>query len=949
MAVRGILAVAVLLGGLLAATPAPVRAETGGATHFVFENAWEPCVTAGTPCSFDVVAQDAQGNDTNYFSDGVHFTSSDPLAILPADYVYTWGGLGGDFGGHEFSFIFRTAGPQTLYVTDISSPSITGILTGIYVWPGPVARLVETVPSSTTAGAESQVSVRAEDLWHNLVTGYAGTVHFSSTDSAATLPADYAFSPDDQGVANLLATLRTAGSQSITVADLAQPALTDTQTTSVSTAPHLIIILFATMSAGASGYSYEVQALDALNNIATGYTGTIHFSSSDTQADLPADYTFQAADHGDAWVSGLTLKTAGSQWVRVVDIANNLIQGASGTSVTPGPSTSVVLDGPPSEELAGSQASVFVILWDSYHNVETNYVGGSVQFTSSDPQAVLPPVYQFVAGDHGMHGFSVTFKTAGLQTVSVTAGSLSDSESTWVFSAGTARFSVSGFPSPTVAGAAHNLTVTARDSYGNPTPAYHGTVHFTSSDPVATLPADYTFTATDAGVHTFSVTLKTVGGPSVTAADTVTTSITGSQTGIVVNPGAATHLAVSGYPSPTVAGVAHNLTVTAKDAYGNTATGYTGTGYTGTIHFTSTDPKAVLPADYTFTAGDHGTHTFSVTLKTAGSRSVTATDKTTASITGSQTAIVVNPGAAKTLSVGTFNPFPAGSTHSVTVKALDAYGNIAAAYLGTIHFTSSDAKATLPADYTFTAADKGVHTFSLALVLKTAGSQWVRAADKTTASITGSQTVSVTPGAAKTLSVGTFNPFPAGSTHTVTVTARDAYGNVATGYLGTIHYTSSDTKATLPADYTFTASDKGVHTFSLALVLKSAGSQWVRATDKTTASITGAQTVTVTPGAAKTLSVGTFNPFPAGSTHSVTVKALDAYGNVAVGYLGTIHFTSSDTKATLPADYTFTAADKGVHTFSLALVLKTVGSQWVRATDKTTASITGAQTVTVTS
>jgi hypothetical protein len=122
----------------------------------------------------------------------------------------------------------------------------------------------------------------------------------------------------------------------------------------------------------------------------------------------------------------------------------------------------------------------------------------------------------------------------------------------------------------------------------------------------------------------------------------------------------------------------------------------------------------------------------------------------------------------------------------------------------------------------------------------------------------------------------------------------------------------------------------------------------VTATDKTTASITGSQSVTVTPGAAKTLSVGTFNPFPAGSTHSVTVTVRDAYGNVATGYLGTIHFTSSDTKATLPADYTFTAADKGVHTFSLALVLKTVGSQWVRATDKTTASITGSQTVSVT-
>ena len=74
------------------------------------------------------------------------------------------------------------------------------------------------------------------------------------------------------------------------------------------------------------------------------------------------------------------------------------------------------------------------------------------------------------------------------------------------------------------------------------------------------------------------------------------------------------HLAVSGLPSPTVAGVAHNLTVTAKDASGNTAT-----GYTGTVHFTSSDPAAVLPADATLT---NGVGTFSVTLKTAGTQSV---------------------------------------------------------------------------------------------------------------------------------------------------------------------------------------------------------------------------------------------------------------------------------------------------------------------------------------
>ena len=46
------------------------------------------------------------------------------------------------------------------------------------------------------------------------------------------------------------------------------------------------------------------------------------------------------------------------------------------------------------------------------------------------------------------------------------------------------------------------------------------------------------------------------------------------------------------------------------------------TGYRGTVTFTSSDSQAGLPANYSFGAGDDGTHTFSVTLKTAGTQSI---------------------------------------------------------------------------------------------------------------------------------------------------------------------------------------------------------------------------------------------------------------------------------------------------------------------------------------
>jgi hypothetical protein len=59
-------------------------------------------------------------------------------------------------------------------------------------------------------------------------------------------------------------------------------------------------------------------------------------------------------------------------------------------------------------------------------------------------------------------------------------------------------------------------------------------VHFTVSDPLAGWPADYTFAAGDKGKHTFFATLETLGVQSITATDTVTASITGTEGGIAV-------------------------------------------------------------------------------------------------------------------------------------------------------------------------------------------------------------------------------------------------------------------------------------------------------------------------------------------------------------------------------------------------------------------------------
>jgi hypothetical protein len=492
-------------------------------------------------------------------------------------------------------------------------------------------------------------------------------------------------------------------------------------------------------------------------------------------------------------------------------------------------------------------------------------------------------------------------------------------------------------PASVDAGNPAPVEVIALDASNHPAFSYTGTVHFTSSDGTATLPADYAFTAQDHGVHFFQTTLMKTGSQSVTATDTATATITGSASTTVDPALVATHLLVV-VPFSVRSGVAAPVEVIALDASNGLAL-----NYTGTVHFTSSDKSATPPADYTFTAQDHGVHFFQTTLTTTGTQSLTATDTTTATITGSAST-TVNPAPLAThlLVIAPANVQP-GVAASVEVIALDASNHLAFNYTGTVHFTGSDGAAMLPADYTFTSGDDGFHTFSV--TWQNVGSQTITATDTTTAAVTGTATVQVATDTsagqalpATHLLVITPTAVQGGVPAPVEVIALDASNHLASGYTGTVHFTSTDNNATLPADYTFTARDHGLHFFRMTLT--ASGSQSVTATDTTTATITGSATTTVDPAPVAThLLVIVPRHVQAGSPVPVEVVALDATNHLAFNYTGTVHFTSSDGAATLPANYTFTTQDYGFHFFQVTLTA--TGSQSITATDTATATVTG--------
>ncbi len=96
-------------------------------------------------------------------------------------------------------------------------------------------------------------------------------------------------------------------------------------------ANHFVVSAAATAITGAA-LSFTVTAKDTFNNTVTGYTGTVHFTSSDAVAALPADTTLA----GGVGVFSATFNSLGSENLTATDVANAGISGTSNAVATHG-------------------------------------------------------------------------------------------------------------------------------------------------------------------------------------------------------------------------------------------------------------------------------------------------------------------------------------------------------------------------------------------------------------------------------------------------------------------------------------------------------------------------------------------------------------------------------------------------------------------------------------
>ena len=494
----------------------------------------------------------------------------------------------------------------------------------------------------------------------------------------------------------------------------------------------------------------------------------------------------------------------------------------------------------PATSTAGQTNAVTVTAVDANGNPVPNFLG-TIHLTSNDPKATLPMFYTFTAADAGAHTFQITLDKSGADVVTASNPRLPSGSATGNVAAGAAvGFSVAT-PAQTVAGVAFNAVVSARDKFGNVAPTYTGTINFSSDDSRATLPSSFTFTAADAGVYTFPITLIQAQayspggffkimpgtlfppeGPMVTVTDQTKAAITGTG-GLTVVAAPLANFVVNAIPvvaASAIAGGAIDVAVTGMDAFGNLQVIPVG----NVIHVASTDPNGNAPANIVvqppsamFPMSNLGVEWSNgsndqLILTTAGPQTITVTDLSQPSITASTSITVVGAPAVR-LTISVPPNVSIGTPVPVTVTALDQFGNIDTGYNGLLHFSSSDPTAVLPPDSDLVPAESGTHTFMFTFKLLGLQSLSVRDLVSFTIPTTVTKTT-VNPGPPSFLTVTPIAAATAGVAQTFSVTVRDAANDVLTGYTGTLLLSSTDQQAGLPASYTFTAADAGTHLFS---------------------------------------------------------------------------------------------------------------------------------------
>ncbi|MGE3984606.1 MAG: beta strand repeat-containing protein [Dehalococcoidia bacterium] len=440
----------------------------------------------------------------------------------------------------------------------------------------------------------------------------------------------------------------------------------------------------------------------------------------------------QTSVDGTATFSGCLIEKAGTGY-KLGATSTTVPNGATSASfnITAGAATKFVVTGSATSIQAGETIDLTITAQDDFGNTDKAYDGDKqIVFSGANPSAdpVTQPKVTPVTGGaiafgtattvHFVDGVSttasgqngvMTLYKAELAKIAATEGTIETAEEddleVTVSAAVLSRFSLS-LTSPQLNGGIFSgatNTLTALDTYGNKV------VSFEASDTNVTITANAPLSGNVTGLGSGGTNVLDQGGDFEdgvadlgalgmvytgslgTGTFTATAgAITGTSGSVTIDAGAATKFVITGSTSQT-AGQPNLITITAKDASGNTATGYSGDkvlqfsgaasgvgpGAVPTVEDKLGDPiEFGQDTTITFT---NGVATSEMVLYKAETANIVATQGSITTAGSDRLTVVVAAGSASALK---FDVQPSDAnlssfmTPTVQVRVEDAYGNL---------------------------------------------------------------------------------------------------------------------------------------------------------------------------------------------------------------------------------------------------------------------------------
>ncbi len=446
------------------------------------------------------------------------------------------------------------------YTLTVASSGLTGSTSNTFnITAAAAARLnFGTQPPNSVAGVviSPPVTVRIEDTFGNL------------TASTASVTVAIGTNPGGGTLSGTLTVAAVAGVATFSTLSINKPGTGYTLTAASAGLTGTTSGTFNITAGAASKLNFGTQPSNATAGVAISPPVTVRIE--DTFGNLTASAASVtvaigtnpgggtvsgtltvSAVAGVATFNGLSINKSGTAYT--LTAASSGLTGATSVTfnITAAAANHLDFSTQPSSTTAGVaiSPSVTVRIEDSFNNltastasvtvaIGTNPGGGTLSGTLTHAAVAGVATFNDLSIDKSGIAYTLSAASAGL--TGATSGAFN-------ITAAAAHHFLVAAPAQATAGNSFTVTVTAQDSFNNTATGYTGTAHFTSGDGLASLPGDYTFLSSDSGSHTFidGVSLNTPGSQSMTATDTVASSITGSATVLVVAAGSVADFSIT--------------------------------------------------------------------------------------------------------------------------------------------------------------------------------------------------------------------------------------------------------------------------------------------------------------------------------------------------------------------------------------------------------------------